>query len=93
MKCNNELGRVNVKKPRASTRDFLQRKSHYALKANGVQNHTAIPPRSFERVRSSERGILAFSRDHPLLLSISKGGTITSEKTSSTLTKNKDSEK
>ena len=50
--------------PRASARGFFQRKSQYGFKATGVRNHTAngrrwsaIPP------RSSERGILAFSRE------------------------------
>jgi cytochrome c6 len=47
----------DVKKLRASARGFFQRKSHYAFKANGVRNHTAIPPCSFEW------GILAFSRE------------------------------
>ena len=46
-----------VKKPRAEARRFFQRKSQYDLKANAVRNHKATPP------RSSERGILAFSRD------------------------------
>jgi hypothetical protein len=32
--------------PRASARGFFQRKSRYDLKANAVQNHTAIHPRS-----------------------------------------------
>jgi len=48
----------------ASARGFFQRKSQYDLKGNGVRNHTAngrrwsaIPP------SSSERGILAFSRE------------------------------
>jgi hypothetical protein len=43
--------------PRASARGFFQRKSQYGFKATGVRNRTAIPP------RSSERGILAFSRE------------------------------
>jgi hypothetical protein len=43
--------------PRASARGFFQRKSQHDLKATGVQNYTANPP------RSSERGILAFSRE------------------------------
>jgi hypothetical protein len=43
--------------PRASPRGLFQRKSQYDLKATSVQNYTAIPP------RSSERGILAFSRE------------------------------
>jgi hypothetical protein len=47
----------SVKKPRASARGFFQRKSQYDLKGTGVQNYTAIP------ARSSERGILAFSRE------------------------------
>jgi len=46
-----------VKKPRASARGFFQRKSQYDLKGTGVQNYTAIP------ARSSEWGILAFSRE------------------------------
>ena len=54
---------VASEEPRASARGFFQRKSHYDLKANGVQNHTAIAPRPSERARSGERGILAFSRE------------------------------
>jgi len=46
-----------MKKPRASAQGFFQRKSQHDLKATGVQNYTAIPP------RSSGRGILAFSRE------------------------------
>jgi hypothetical protein len=42
---------------RASARGFFQRKSQLALVANGVQN-----PKAIHR-RSSERGILAFSRE------------------------------
>ena len=47
----------DVKKLRASARGFFQRKNQYDLKANAVRNHTVVPP------RSSERGILAFSRE------------------------------
>jgi len=47
--------------PRASARGFFQRKSQYDFKATSVQNYTAIPP------RSSERGILAFSREDAML--------------------------
>ena len=61
--------------PRASARGFFQRKSQYDLKATSVQNYTAngrrwsaIPP------RSSERGILAFSRDRVLSETLKRAG-------------------
>jgi len=49
--------RADQRRPLAEARGFFQRKSQYDLKANAVRNHKATPP------RSSERGILAFSRD------------------------------
>jgi len=61
---NREEPRASANGRRWSARGFFQRKSQYDLKATSVQNYTAngrrwsaIPP------RSSERGILAFSRD------------------------------
>ena len=57
MEKNSTLESTGSEEPRASARGFFQRKSQYDLKANGVLNHTAIPH------RSSERGILAFSRE------------------------------
>jgi hypothetical protein len=49
--------RADQRRPLAEARGFFQRKSRYDLKANAIRNHTATPP------RSSERRILAFSRD------------------------------
>ena len=61
---NREEPRASANGRRWSARGFFQRKSQYDLKGNGVRNHTAngrrwsaIPP------NSSERGILAFSRE------------------------------
>jgi len=52
-----QSSKAKGEEPRASARGFFQRKSQYDSKATSVQNYTAIPP------RSSERGILAFSRE------------------------------
>jgi hypothetical protein len=52
-----EEPRASANGRRWSARGFFQRKSHYDLKANVVQNYAAIHP------CSPERGILAFSRE------------------------------
>jgi hypothetical protein len=59
-----DLKRTLSEEPRASARGFFQRKSQYDLKATSVQNYTAIPP------RSSERGILAFSREEEFVVTV-----------------------